>query len=199
MGKAIVAVVEKKMGWLRASREFNVPQATLRRRAQNKNKVRTRFHFVSFSYERISLYSNLNWIICVDFQRINKKFRWLPSYLYSSYQTWARWVSVSHGTKDVWFLGLWFESWRSSWQWEIRYLIVLRGRGYRPSDDSQNWRLLFIIMIFDNLFYRHRRFEYFLSNNFFEKNNIWEKLFLGGITIFERTGGGEGVGRQKWI
>ncbi len=43
-----------------------------------------------------------------------------------------------------------------------------------------------------NLFYRHRHFEYFLSNNFFEKNNIFqnisEKLFLGDVTIFEGTG-----------
>ncbi len=46
-------------------------------------------------------------------------------------------------------------------------------------------------------FCRHRRFEYFLSNNFFEKNNIFqnisEKLFLLGVTIFEGTG----VERQK--
>ncbi len=43
-----------------------------------------------------------------------------------------------------------------------------------------------------NLFCRRRRFEYFLSNNFFEKNNIFqsisEKLFLGGVTIFEGMG-----------
>ncbi len=43
-----------------------------------------------------------------------------------------------------------------------------------------------------NLFCRHRRFEYFLSNNFFVKNNIFqnisEKLFLEGVTIFEGTG-----------
>ncbi len=42
-----------------------------------------------------------------------------------------------------------------------------------------------------NLLCRHRRFEYFLSNNFFEKNkifeNISEKLFLGCVTIFEGT------------
>ncbi len=43
-----------------------------------------------------------------------------------------------------------------------------------------------------NLFCRHRRFEYFLSNNFFEENNIFlnnsEKLFWGDVTIFEETG-----------
>ncbi len=43
-----------------------------------------------------------------------------------------------------------------------------------------------------NLFCRHRRFEYFSFNNFFEKNNIFqnesEELFLGGVTIFEGTG-----------
>ena len=38
MQKAIDAVNRSEMGWLRASKEFNVPQATLRRRAQNKNK-----------------------------------------------------------------------------------------------------------------------------------------------------------------
>lgn len=45
MEKALAAVADKKMGWLRASREFNVPQATLRRRANNKNKVRNVFIF----------------------------------------------------------------------------------------------------------------------------------------------------------
>ncbi len=43
------------------------------------------------------------------------------------------------------------------------------------------------------LFCRYRRFEYFLSNNFFKKNNIFqnirEKLFLWGVTIFQGTGG----------
>ncbi len=55
------------------------------------------------------------------------------------------------------------------------------GRG-APGDKNQY-----------NLFCYHPRFEYFLSNNFFEKNNISqnisEKLFLVGVTIFEGTGG----------
>lgn len=37
MEKAIEAVRLNKMGWLKASKMFNVPQATLRRRAQEKN------------------------------------------------------------------------------------------------------------------------------------------------------------------
>ncbi len=48
-----------------------------------------------------------------------------------------------------------------------------------------------------NLFCGHRRFEYFSFNNFLEKNHIFqnndEKLFLGVVTIFERTA----VGGQK--
>lgn len=39
MKKAITAVKSKKMGWLKASRQFDVPQATLRRRCQDKNKL----------------------------------------------------------------------------------------------------------------------------------------------------------------
>ena len=38
MQNAIDAVQRDEMGWLLASKEFNVPQATLRRRARNKNK-----------------------------------------------------------------------------------------------------------------------------------------------------------------
>ena len=38
MQNAIDAVNSGEMGWLRASKDFNVPQATLRRRARNKNK-----------------------------------------------------------------------------------------------------------------------------------------------------------------
>ena len=38
MRRAIEAVAKDEMGWLRASKEFNVPQATLRRHARNKNK-----------------------------------------------------------------------------------------------------------------------------------------------------------------
>lgn len=38
MRLAIDAVHSGNMGWLAASKQFNVPQATLRRRAQNKNK-----------------------------------------------------------------------------------------------------------------------------------------------------------------
>jgi DDE superfamily endonuclease/helix-turn-helix, Psq domain len=38
MQNAIDAVQREEMGWLLASKEFNVPQATLRRRARNKNK-----------------------------------------------------------------------------------------------------------------------------------------------------------------
>lgn len=38
MKLAIEAVKGGKMGWLAASKRFNVPQATLRRRAQGKNK-----------------------------------------------------------------------------------------------------------------------------------------------------------------
>lgn len=39
MQRAIDAINNEEMGWLRASKTFNVPQATLRRRARNKNKV----------------------------------------------------------------------------------------------------------------------------------------------------------------
>lgn len=38
MELAIQAVSNGEMGWLAASKRFSVPQATLRRRAQNKNK-----------------------------------------------------------------------------------------------------------------------------------------------------------------
>ena len=38
MANAIAAVEREEMGWLRAAKDFNVPQATLRRRARNKNK-----------------------------------------------------------------------------------------------------------------------------------------------------------------
>ena len=38
MQKAIEAVNRDEMRWLRASKEFNVPQATLRRCVRNKNK-----------------------------------------------------------------------------------------------------------------------------------------------------------------
>jgi len=38
MKEAIAAVQRGDMGWLRASKQFGVPQATLRRRAENKNK-----------------------------------------------------------------------------------------------------------------------------------------------------------------
>lgn len=38
MQRAIEAVQNGEMGWLRASRSFDVPQATLRRRATDKNK-----------------------------------------------------------------------------------------------------------------------------------------------------------------
>ncbi|CAH1963740.1 unnamed protein product [Acanthoscelides obtectus] len=46
MERTLLAVAEKRMGWLKASRHFQVPQATLRRRAMNLNKiaVRTRKH-----------------------------------------------------------------------------------------------------------------------------------------------------------
>ncbi len=43
-----------------------------------------------------------------------------------------------------------------------------------------------------NVFCRHRHFENFLFDNFFEKSNIFqnndEKLFWGGTTIFDGTG-----------
>ncbi|CAI6371189.1 unnamed protein product [Macrosiphum euphorbiae] len=39
MKKAIIAVQNKEMGWLKASKQFNVPQATLRRRFHNTNKI----------------------------------------------------------------------------------------------------------------------------------------------------------------
>lgn len=39
MAQALQAVAEKRMGWLMASKHFQVPQATLRRRAMNKNKI----------------------------------------------------------------------------------------------------------------------------------------------------------------
>ncbi|KAG5879005.1 hypothetical protein JTB14_000848 [Gonioctena quinquepunctata] len=38
MNRAIQAVNSGEMGWLKASQIYGVPQATLRRRAQNKNK-----------------------------------------------------------------------------------------------------------------------------------------------------------------
>lgn len=38
MRLAIESVTKGEMGWLAASKQFDVPQATLRRRAQNKNK-----------------------------------------------------------------------------------------------------------------------------------------------------------------
>lgn len=38
MERAIEAVGNNKMGWLRASKVCGIPQATLRRHAQNKNK-----------------------------------------------------------------------------------------------------------------------------------------------------------------
>jgi len=38
MQNAIDSVNSGEMGWLRAAKEFGVPQATLRRRARNKNK-----------------------------------------------------------------------------------------------------------------------------------------------------------------
>ena len=38
MRQAIDAVRRNEMGWQRASKQFNVPQATLRRRTRNKNK-----------------------------------------------------------------------------------------------------------------------------------------------------------------
>lgn len=37
--KTISAIKQKDMGWLKASRQFNVPQSTLRRRCQEKNKI----------------------------------------------------------------------------------------------------------------------------------------------------------------
>lgn len=39
MKKAIFAVQNKEMGWLKVSKQFNVPQATLRRRFHNTNKI----------------------------------------------------------------------------------------------------------------------------------------------------------------
>ena len=38
MKNAIDAVLREEMGWLRTSKDYNVSQATLRRRARNKNK-----------------------------------------------------------------------------------------------------------------------------------------------------------------
>lgn len=37
MRRAIEAITKKEMGWLKASKKFNVPQATLRRRVEQKN------------------------------------------------------------------------------------------------------------------------------------------------------------------
>jgi len=39
MKRAIAAVEREETGWLAASKQYGVPQATLRRRARNKNKV----------------------------------------------------------------------------------------------------------------------------------------------------------------
>lgn len=41
MERALNAVRNREMGWLRASKTFNVPTATLRRRALNKNRIAT--------------------------------------------------------------------------------------------------------------------------------------------------------------
>lgn len=38
MQNAIDAIKNGKMGWLKASKTFGIPQATLRRRAQDTNK-----------------------------------------------------------------------------------------------------------------------------------------------------------------
>ena len=37
--RAITAFETNEMGWLRASKKFNVPQATLRRRAKNRTNA----------------------------------------------------------------------------------------------------------------------------------------------------------------
>lgn len=39
MRRAIAAINSKKVGWLKASKQFNVPQATLRRRYGGKNQI----------------------------------------------------------------------------------------------------------------------------------------------------------------
>jgi len=39
MSDAILTIENKEMGWLKASIRSNVPQATLRRHCQNKNKI----------------------------------------------------------------------------------------------------------------------------------------------------------------
>lgn len=39
MEKAISALNKKEISWLEASQKFNVPQATLRRRCQDENKL----------------------------------------------------------------------------------------------------------------------------------------------------------------
>jgi hypothetical protein len=39
MKKAILAVQNKEMGWLKASKNFNIPQATLRRYFHNTNTI----------------------------------------------------------------------------------------------------------------------------------------------------------------
>lgn len=52
MERAIQAVTDGEMGWLKASKSFNVPTATLRRRALGKNKfaVNTEKRFGSFQF-----------------------------------------------------------------------------------------------------------------------------------------------------
>lgn len=56
MERAIQAVTNGEMGWLKASKSFNVPTATLRRRALGKNKfavnTEKRFDFFQFTLNR---------------------------------------------------------------------------------------------------------------------------------------------------
>lgn len=39
MNAAMIAIQNKELGWLKASKKFSIPQATLRCRCKNKNKV----------------------------------------------------------------------------------------------------------------------------------------------------------------
>ncbi len=70
--------------------------------------------------------------------------------------------------------------------------VFLEKNPFMGGHDRFEWRGTSGDQNQQNLFCRHRRFEYFSFDNFFEKTNIFqnndEKLFLWGMTIFEGTG-----------
>ncbi|KAJ8936336.1 hypothetical protein NQ314_012409 [Rhamnusium bicolor] len=54
MAKALEAVRNNEMGWLKASQIYNVPTATLRRRGNNKNKIATNTKKTSWPFQTSS-------------------------------------------------------------------------------------------------------------------------------------------------